>query len=46
MGTVSMCVLIVFIRIWCSSCGVCWVVVKFVWLCMHIIDVRDVSTCL
>ena len=43
MGYVSICVLIVFCRTCCSSCGVCKFGVRFVWLCTHIIDVREGS---
>lgn len=41
MGYVSMCVLIVFCRAWCSACGVCKFVVGCTWLCTHIIDVKE-----
>ena len=46
MGYVSMCVLFVFCRTWCSACGVCKLVVGCVWLCTHIIDVREGYACL
>ena len=44
MGCVFICVLIVFRRTCCSSCGVCKFVVRFVWLCMYIIDFREGSS--
>lgn len=44
MGYVSLCVLSVFFRIFCSFCGVCKFIVRCIWLCMEIIDVSDGST--
>ena len=38
-----MCVLSVFIRTVCSSCGVCRFIGRCSWLCMPIIDVSDGS---
>ena len=38
MGYVSMCMLTVFFRTCCSSCGICKFIVRFIWLCMYIID--------
>ena len=40
MGCMSMCVLSVLLRTFCSSSGVCRFVVGCDWLCMQIIDVR------
>jgi hypothetical protein len=41
LGYVSMYVLIVLFKSYCSSCGICEFVVRFIWLCLHIIDVKD-----
>jgi hypothetical protein len=44
LGYVSIWMLSVFFRMCCSLWGACRFVVKFTWLCIHIIDVSDEST--
>ena len=43
-GCVSMWVLVVYCRMFCSSCGVCKFDGRFIWLYMHIIVVSSGST--
>ena len=43
-GGVLTCMLIVVFRTFCSSRGVRKFIVGLIWLCMHIIEVRDGST--
>ena len=45
MGYVSTCMLIVVFRTCCSSCGVCKFVVRFTWLCMHILLMSRMVLC-
>ena len=44
MGYVSIWMLIVSFRMCCGLWGVCKFIVRFTWLCMHIIDVSNGST--
>ena len=46
MGYVLTCMLIVVFRTFWSPLGVYRFLVGLIWLCMHIIEVRDGSTCL
>ena len=45
MEYVFICVLVMFFRMFWSSRGVCRFDVGCVWLCMHIIDIKDGFVC-